>query len=448
MHAFPISLSTPVRFSGPVPAKADVVVIGGGVIGVSTALFLARAGRRTVLLEKGRIAAEQSGRNWGWIRQQGRDPDELPIMVEANRLWRGLSAETHQDIGLRQAGVTYLAASGAQMARYAAWAPIAREQGVDTRLMSAAETAALLPGAARRYTGALHTASDMKAEPWQAVPALAEIAAREGATLVENCAVRSLDVAAGRVAGVVTEQGRISAPEVVLAGGAWSTLLLRHHGIDLPQLSVRATVAATTPLPAVADGGVADETLAFRHRADGGYTLAPGGFHELFVGWDAVRALPKFLTQLRAHPFGTRFYPAAPRGYPDAWTTPRRWSPDAQSPFERMRILDPRPNKRRASRLKRQFAGRFPELPSFELSQVWAGMIDTMPDLVPVVDRVAALPGLTLGTGMSGHGFGIGPAIGRILADLAQHNDPGHDLLRFRLSRFTDGSAMRLGPAL
>ncbi|MEM9639138.1 MAG: FAD-dependent oxidoreductase, partial [Pseudomonadota bacterium] len=68
MKPFPISLETPVQFSGTLPEAADVVVIGGGVIGVSTALFLARAGQRVVLLEKGRIAGEQSSRNWGWIR--------------------------------------------------------------------------------------------------------------------------------------------------------------------------------------------------------------------------------------------------------------------------------------------------------------------------------------------------------------------------------------------
>ncbi len=75
-------------------------------------------------------------------------------------------------------------------------------------------------------------------------------------------------------------------------------------------------------------------------------------------------------------------------------------------------------------------------------------MIDTMPDVVPVVDRVAALPGLTIGTGMSGHGFGIGPGMGKVLAALVTGNDPGHDLSRFRLSRFSDGSKMRLGPSV
>ena len=83
---FPISECSPIAYAGPPPKDTDVVVIGGGVIGVCTALFLAEAGKRVVLLEKGRIAGEQSSRNWGWIRQQGRDPDEIPIMAEAKQI--------------------------------------------------------------------------------------------------------------------------------------------------------------------------------------------------------------------------------------------------------------------------------------------------------------------------------------------------------------------------
>lgn len=445
---FPLSKVDDLAPHGEIPAETDVVVIGGGVIGVCTALYLAQAGRRVVLLEKGRIAAEQSSRNWGWIRQQGRDLHELPIMKDANVLWKELAARTNVDIGLAQGGVTYLAQDQAALERYAAWAPHAEALDIDTGLLSTAEVEKLIPGMSRSFAGALHTPSDMRAEPWVAVPALAGIARREGALLFERCAVRCLDIAAGRVSGVVTEKGRIACHEVVLAGGAWSALFLANHGIALPQLSVCATVAATTPLPEVYAGGAADSQIAFRPRMDGGYSLACGGFHELFIGPAAFKALRKFIPQLRADPWSTRFLPAAPRGYPDAWGTARRWDGDMRTPFEAMRVLNPAPNARKLLEIKRNFARLFPDMPDFALSHAWAGMIDVMPDLVPVIDRIAALPGLTVGTGFSGHGFGIGPAVGQILAQLAQGDTPLHDLTRFRATRFLDGGTIDLGAGL
>ena len=189
MIPFPISEQSPIAFAGPLPAETDVVVVGGGVIGVCTALYLARKGRRVVLLEKGRIAGEQSSRNWGWIRQQGRDPDELPIMVEANRLWTELASQTNVDIGLKRSGVTYLAESEKELQGFADWLPFATAQGVDTELLDRAALKARFPELAKGgFTGAITTPSDMRAEPWVAVPALAGIAVREGAVIVEGCA--------------------------------------------------------------------------------------------------------------------------------------------------------------------------------------------------------------------------------------------------------------------
>ncbi|MCB6177601.1 FAD-binding oxidoreductase [Rhodobacter sp. Har01] len=445
---FPITDRTPIRFPGPPPADADVVVIGGGVIGVMTAWFLRDQGLRVTLCEKGRIAGEQSSRNWGWVRQQGRDPAELPIMVESMRIWQRLAQEIGPGLGFRQTGVLYLADSVAQMARYEGWLPHARANGVDTRALSAAQVAALLPQAARTWTGGLWTASDARAEPWVAVPTLAQAAARRGVTLVESCAVRALDIAAGRVAGVVTEQGRIRAGRVVVAAGAWSRLFLGAHGVRLPQLSVLATVAATAALPSVFDGAATDSAFAFRRRADGGYTLAPSDHHDFFPGRDALASLRAFWPVVQQDWRHTVLHPFAPKGFPDAWSTPRRWSPDAATPFERCRILNPAPNGRIIQRLRDDFALRFPALGRPPLTAAWAGMIDTLPDVVPVVDHVAAIPGLTVATGMSGHGFGIGPGMGRVVAALVTGTDPGHDLSRFRLARFSDGTRLRPGPSL
>ena len=440
-------MDMPLEHKSVLPDATDVVVIGAGIIGVMTAWELAKSGLRVVVLEKGRVAGEQSSRNWGWIRAQGRDAAELPIMAEAAAMWRQMAAEIPEDIGLRQTGVTYLAAKTSEIEDYENWLPHAKAHGLDSEILTAKQTVDLIPNAQAGWVGALHTASDMKAEPWVALPAIARATVRAGVIIVENCAVRTLDIAAGRVTGVVTEHGRIQAPEVVLAGGAWSQLFLRRHGLSIPQLSVRATVAATAPLPQVFEGGAVDDKLSFRLRADGGYTLGVSGFHELFVGPDAFRAVRGYAKTLLADLAGTRLLPAAPKGYPDAWGTKRHWSADDISPFERNRILNPAPNKACVAKLARDFAATFPALGEVKITTAWSGMIDAMPDIVPVVDR-APLDGLTIATGTCGHGFGIGPAFGRIVARIVRGEPAGYDMDRFRFGRFTDGSKLVLGPNL
>lgn len=445
---FPFSDTYPAQFQSPLPEAADVVIVGGGVIGIMTALFLRRRNIAVTVLEKGRVAAEQSSRNWGWIRQQGRDADELPIVIEARHLWRQLAEECGEDIGLTQSGVAYLARTDKEMSAYEGFMVVAGAHGVDTRLLSSQDVANLIPAMSRRYKGGMLTPSDMRAEPWVAVPAVARMAAREGVTIIEHCAVRKLDIAAGRINGVWTEKGRIATSSVLVAGGAWSSLLLRAHGVSIPQLSVRSTVVATEPMPEIHVGAVAEASIAFRRRQDGGYTLAGGGASELFIGPDAFRHASKYVPALRANPFGTRYGPAAPRAYPDSWLTPRQWDADTQSPFERMRVLNPTPKPGAVRSIGKEFRALFPDFKDVRLKASWAGMIDAMPDVVPIVDRIATIPGLFVATGMSGHGFGIGPGIGRVMADLIQNNEVGHDLSRFRSTRFADGSPIRLGPAL
>lgn len=447
MADFPFSTATPATFTDAPPEACDVVVIGGGIIGVMTAWFLARRGLRAVLCEKGRIAGEQSSRNWGWIRQQGRDPAELPIMMEANRIWRELDTECGEALGFRQTGVLYLADSDREMKQFSDWQSLARQHGLDTRLLGSADLAQRLPGATGDWQGGLFTASDGRAEPWQAVPALARAAQRLGASLHEDCAVRTLDITAGRITGVVTEQGRVGCEQVVLAGGAWSSLFARNLGVDLPQLSVVGSVAATRPMPCVYDGAAAGSRFAFRRRLDGGYTLAPGMAHDFFIGPDAFRHFTRYLPQLRRDFASTRFRAAAPKGFPDGWGTPRRWSGEDTSPFEATRILNPEPNIAALKRALKHFNTAFPEAPPAEIHRAWAGLIDTLPDTLPIIDRAPDLPGLIIATGMSGHGFGIGPAMGRIIADIAAERPPGHDLSRFRCARFSDGSRIEPSPA-
>ena len=207
----------PVPSAAAVPPRADVVVIGGGIIGSSTAYFLAKRGLSVVLCEKGRIAGEQSSRNWGYCRQQGRDPREIPLIVESLRIWRGLESEIEDDVGFHQGGVVHMLETSEQAAESETWLEQARQYQIDSRLLSAKELGALVPGAARPYRGGLFTASDGRAEPAKAAPAIARAAARRGATLLTDCAVRGIETRGGRVSAIVTERGEIRTGNVAVA---------------------------------------------------------------------------------------------------------------------------------------------------------------------------------------------------------------------------------------
>jgi glycine/D-amino acid oxidase-like deaminating enzyme len=442
-----ITDKSPIAFADPLPDAVDVAVIGAGVAGTATAFFLAERGMKVLLCDKGRVAGEQSSRNWGWIRQQGRDLAELPIMIESNRIWRGLAEKTGEaNLTFTQSGALHLAETEARLKTFEMWHAQAKEHQLDTRLLSKAEVEARFPQIRGQWLGGILTESDGRGEPFVAIPALARAAQRLGVRIIEGCAVRTLDLEGGRVAGVVTEKGRVRCAQAVLAGGAWSTYFAANAGIDLPQLAVRSTVARTEPAPSAYIHNTNTPGLAIRRRTDGGYTVSSGVLAEHYLGPRSFKYFAKYLPLLRLSAKDVRLHLGAPKGYPGAWGQPSRWTGDEVTPFERMRVLNPPPNPRAVRDIEERLPQRFPELAGVKLAEAWAGMIDVTPDAVPTLGEDATIKGLYIVTGLSGHGFGIGPAIGRIMADVITARPPGHDLTRFRAQRFFDGTPIRPGP--
>jgi glycine/D-amino acid oxidase-like deaminating enzyme len=448
----PINEIVPVRFSDTLPSAVDVVVIGGGVAGTATAYYLAERGERVLLCEKGRIAGEQSSRNWGWIRQQGRDYAELPIMMESNQIWRGLAEKTGEsDLAFTESGCLYLAATTADMQKYETWHDMAKQHQLDTQLLTQEQLQDRYPGIEGKWLGGMVTPSDGRGEPFAAVPALARAAQRAGVAIIEDCAVRTLDIHDQKVTGVFTEKGRVACSRVVLAAGAWSTHFASNMGLDLPQLAIRCTVGRTEVAPTLFPDttelpNIRGPRLCVRRRADGGYTLASGNFGEHYLSPKSLKYFTKFLKILRATKTDIRLRLGAPKGYPGAWGTPSRWTADEESPFERMRVLNPEPSQVEVERIERRFNDLFPHLSGVHMAEAWAGMIDVTPDVVPTLGETPEIGGLFIFTGLSGHGFGIGPAIGRIMADLITGRKTGYDLTRFRPERFSDGSSIVPGP--
>jgi glycine/D-amino acid oxidase-like deaminating enzyme len=126
----------------------------------------------------------------------------------------------------------------------------------------------------------------------------------------------------------------------------------------------------------------------------------------------------------------------------------KHWSGNDISPFEHRRVNNPEASEKAVRKIRKHLSKFAPQLADVPLEETWAGMIDATPDVVPVMDEIPTCPGLFLATGFSGHGFGIGPGAGKVMADLVTGEETGYDLSRFRFSRFSDGSKMRPGPAL
>lgn len=435
---------TPVESDLSLPKTTDVVIIGGGIIGTSTALELAERGLSVLLCEKGQIAGEQSSRNWGWVRLGMRDPREIPLMQESLRIWRGLDTRLGRETGYAQSGILF-GASGSRSARnLGRWLDNVDGLQTGARLVSGAELEQLLPGHQGSFDCVLYMPQDGRAEPQWVAPAVAEGARDRGASIMTNCAVRSLDVQDGRVVGVFTERGRVSCRQVVLAGGAWSRLFAGNIGIDVPQLKVLNTVMRTSPAQKGPEAALWSDEFAIRKRADGGYSIASGHENTVDIVPDSFRLARQFLPAFAQEWRSLRFR-LSKRWAIEAGQD-RAWLPTDVTPFERCRVLDPEPSAKVLRRTWAKAQKGFPALGQAEIVESWAGMIDVTPDAVPVISTVDELPGLVIATGFSGHGFGIGPGAGRLVADLVTRSTPCVDPAPFRLSRFTDGSKVRPDP--
>jgi glycine/D-amino acid oxidase-like deaminating enzyme len=428
------------------PAATSVVVIGGGIVGAFAALTLAIRGIPVVLCEKGYIACEQSSRNWGWCRQAGRDAREMPLIVQSLRLWRDMNRMTESDTGFRQCGVLYVGESQSDEAHFAAWAEMAKPYDIGTRIVRGSKLAALMPGASRAFAGGLYVPTDGCAEPQRAAPAIARAAQRKGAIILAHCAVRGIERTVGRAAAVISERGRIACDAVILAGGAWSSLFCASLGIRLPQLKVLSSVMRTAPIAEGPDPCTYLDEVGYRRRRDGGYTIAKGAGYVAPLVPDSLRYLSEFMPTMRKERGSLRLRVNAQSLR--EFRAPRSWPLDRPSPFEAARVLDPAPNRTLNRQALAAMIRLYPHFRDVHIVQEWGGYIDVTPDVIPYISPVGALPGLTVATGFSGHGFGIGPAAGSLAVDLATGAKPTVDPTPFRVSRFSDGSPITIGPEI
>ncbi len=436
----------PLKGDENIPERVDVVVIGGGIVGASSALELAEMGYSVALCEKGGLAREQSGRNWGWVRLSRRDIREMPLMLEATQLWANMAERTGRDVGYRRTGIVFTTNSESQQAEYQRYRDQLRAFQIPTSLLGRNEVKAMYPDLNLPLSGALVTPDDGRAEPQLAGPAIAETAQKKGAKILVECAVRGLELSAGRVSGVVTERGTIKCDAAVLAGGVWSNFFARRYGIDIPQLNVMASVLRTNPVEGGPEQAIWCKDFALRKRLDGGYTIASGHENVVHLVPRSFRYMFRYIPALKSDWRSLNFHPSL-RFFKDMWDAKLR-PLDEPSAFEYTRTLDPIPSKRLSDGALQALEKVWPIFRGATIAQRWGGYIDITPDAIPVIDQADKVPGFYIATGFSGHGFGIAPAAGKLMAEIIAGKPTCVDPKHYRLTRFSDGTKTVLSPDL
>lgn len=422
---------------GPVPSSVDVAIVGGGAAGVATAHALSKLGVSVAIFEKGWVAAEQSSRNWGWCRTLGRDLRELPMAQLSVDLWRNLQAETGVDAGFVQSGVSFVTHDPKEIATWEKWLETARKRSLPARMLSAQEANATHAWSGQPWIGGVRTETDGHAEPSRAIPLLAQHLLTRGVRIHQQCAVNELLTEGGKVVGLRTEKGDVRATKVVIAGGAWSSLFMRKHGLSLPILRVHSSASLSQPVQVGGSTAVRAPEFAFRSAENGGLVLAKSGRGTIHIVPDLLRYSLKFRQLYQARKakvsvsFGREFFAQA------AMELRYRLFNDA--PFARHRVLDPAPDPALVRSTYREAGQLLPALSPDRVAQSWGGVIDNTPDGIPVVSDVRSMPGLYLCTGFSGHGFSSSMGSGQCLAELIVNGRSSLDLSPFSYQRLIDG---------
>lgn len=438
-----VSRAEPVPLSDELPERSDVVIIGGGFIGCFTALYLTERGYSVTLCEKGVVAGEASGRSIGWIDAQYLAPVKMELIAQAKRQWAGTEAQIGASVGYDRCGLLSVFRSYAERDMAEQWlASVRGLPGVDAHLVTMQGAAQYLPQGADATYGGLYQASDARAEPRLAAPRVAIAARSRGARIVQQCAVRQIELQNGQVHAVHTERGAVQCNAVLVAGGVWSPLLARSLGLALPQLQafgsaqrIRPTCAGPTASAWVPQG-------IYRANGDGSYTVgAVNG---------AAPLTPSALLQLR------QFLPAVRAMWSqiDPVLSPGTFFHDLRnllpwlgqgSPYERTRIYQPQVRETVLADILKRLAAAYPLFKSAQVEETWAGALVSTPDNMPVISAVNAIPGLYLGTGFY-YGLTMAPAAATALADLITGEPTQIDLHPYRYERFSDGSVLSFQP--
>ena len=378
--------------SKDLPARAEVVVIGGGVMGVSTAYHLAKAGvRDVVLVEKDALGSGSTCKAAGGVRAQF--SDEVNIALGARSLETFVNFEQifGQEIDLHQVGYLFLLDSQEAVETFERNAALQNDLGVRTRMIDVDEAKKLSSYISTEgLQGAAFGPDDGHCTPESVVLGYAAAARRLGVRIVTSCAATAIDVEGASVRAVHTEAGRIECGAVVCAAGAWSAEIGDWAGVDLPVTPIRRQILISEP--------VADLPPDIPFTID-------------------------FATSFYFHGEGNGLL----MGMSD---------PDETPGFKLSQGEDWLP------RLGEAIERRAPALSDIGLASGWAGLYEMTPDHNGLIGEAEGVDRFLYATGFSGHGFLMGPAVGEVMRDIYLGNEPFVDVSGLGATRFA-GAALR-----
>jgi sarcosine oxidase subunit beta len=372
-----------------VPQQADVLIVGGGLMGASTAFFLRRRGLSVILLERGLVGQQASGVNFGNVRRQARFLPQLPLANRAFDIWCKLPQLIGEDIEFLQSGHLRVAYRPEQAAVLEDYAREARHYGLDLELIAGEAMRKRYPFLGPEVQAASLSPRDGHANPRLAAPAFARAAVRAGATIVEQCEVLALEKDGVDFRASCADGRSFRAPTLLIASGAWAGRMAAGFDEAAPMTVRGPQMAVTEPMP---------------------YAIAP-----------AVGVATKLLEEslyFRQVKRGNIVFGGCGRGPADIDT--RRAYVQPEHTLTQFR----------------QLARLAPALSRLNIIRVWSGIEGYMSDDLPVMGPSTRVPGLYYAFGFSGHGFQLGPGVGDVMAELIDTGSTSTPIAPFSIQRF------------
>lgn len=364
--------------------STDVAVIGGGITGLSTAYNLAKMGKRVVVIEKHYVAGQGSGRNAGGVRQQGRLPAEVPIVMQSMELWKGLNDELGVDTEFRQTGNVFLASSEKELELHGKMAERLRNQGLEVHVLDEGEMRKVVPALKEGMcAGGSYCPTDAMANPLYTTFGYAAAARRQGVEILEYTEVTDIKVAGGRIDALITDKGVIKCEVAVVAAGSWSPDLGKMIGIDIPITPCRNQMVITEQIPPLVKPFFLTSVVYCNQTANGNMIIGNVDPDDYCVSNTA--------------------------------------------------------NVNETKLIARNIIKYIPALANVNVIRSWGGPLDLTPDDMAILGGIDEVEGVVMACGFSGHGFAVGPIIGKLLAQYITTGSTELPIDAFKFSRFREG---------